>query len=152
MANGHPDKDARLWAMLCHLSTFAGMVGIPFGNILGPLIIWLIKKDEYPFVDDQGKEALNFQISMTVYLIVSVLLCFVLVGFILLPIVAPMTSQSNTVAARMPPPPSHRPITAPTPMPTIPPMAVSSLRWIAPMMAPTAAQMSRPSDMRIKDL
>jgi len=87
MANGHPDKDARLWAMLCHLSTFAVWVGIPFGNILGPLIIWLIKKDEYPLVNDQGKEALNFQISMTIYSIVSVLLCFVLVGFVLIPII-----------------------------------------------------------------
>ena len=40
--------------MLCHLSTFAGLIGVPFGNILGPLIAWMIKRDEYPLVDDQG--------------------------------------------------------------------------------------------------
>lgn len=59
-------SDERMWAMLCHLSAFSGTV-IPFGNILGPLVIWLIKKDESAFVDDQGKEALNFQISILLY-------------------------------------------------------------------------------------
>ena len=66
-------SDERTWAMLCHLSTFASFIGVPFGNILGPLIAWLIKKDEYPLVDDQGKEALNFQISVTIYSIVCVI-------------------------------------------------------------------------------
>jgi uncharacterized protein len=50
-----PDQDARTMGMLCHL------LGI-FTGFIGPLIIWLIKKDSSPFVDDQGKEALNFQI------------------------------------------------------------------------------------------
>jgi len=59
-------SDERMWAMLCHLSAFSGSI-IPFGNLLGPLIIWLVKKDEYAFVDDQGKEALNFQISILIY-------------------------------------------------------------------------------------
>ncbi len=76
-------KDERTWAMLCHLSTLAGFV-IPFGNIAGPLVIWLIKKDEFPLVDDQGKEALNFQISMTIYVIASIILIFLLVGIPLL--------------------------------------------------------------------
>jgi len=49
------------------LAALAGYIGVPFGNILGPLVIWLIKRDEFPFVDDQGKEALNFQISVTIY-------------------------------------------------------------------------------------
>lgn len=73
--------------MFCHLSTFAGFIGMPFGNIIGPLIIWLIKKDEWQFVDHHGKEALNFQISVTIYSIIAVFLCFVIVGFILLPII-----------------------------------------------------------------
>lgn len=77
------DEHARNWAMLCHLSALAILV-IPFGNIIGPLIIWLIKKDEYPFVDEQGKESLNFQISMTVYMLVSFLLIFVIIGILLL--------------------------------------------------------------------
>jgi len=77
-------KEARTWAMLSHLGVFAGYI-IPFGHIIAPLVIWLIKKDESPFVDDQGKESLNFQISMTIYFIIALLLMFVFVGFILLP-------------------------------------------------------------------
>ena len=76
-------SDERMWGMLCHLSTFAGYL-VPFGNILGPLVIWLIKKDQYAFVDDQGKEALNFQISITIWTIVSGILCFVIIGIPLL--------------------------------------------------------------------
>lgn len=76
-------KDERTWAMLCHLSTLAGFV-IPFGNIVGPLVMWTIKKDEFPLVEDQGKEALNFQISMTIYIIVAVILILLLVGIPLL--------------------------------------------------------------------
>lgn len=76
-------KDQNTWAMLCHLSALAGFI-IPLGNILGPLVIWLIKKDEFPLVADQGKEALNFQISMTIYYIVALILIIVLIGFVLL--------------------------------------------------------------------
>ena len=78
------DKDTRMWGMLCHLSALVGYVGIPFGHILGPLVIWLIKREGMPFVDDQGKESLNFQISMTIYGIVAGILCFVLIGIPLL--------------------------------------------------------------------
>jgi len=76
-------SDERMWAMLCHLSAFAGYL-VPFGNIIGPLVIWLIKKDQYAFVDDQGKEALNFQISITIWAAVAVVLCFVIIGIPLL--------------------------------------------------------------------
>jgi len=69
--------------MLCHISTFCGMI-ILLGNILAPLIIWLIKKEELPFVEDQGKEVLNFQISMIIYLAISIILCFMLIGIPLL--------------------------------------------------------------------
>ena len=69
--------------MLCHLSALAGYI-IPIGNIIGPLVVWLIKKDQMPFVDDQGKEALNFQISVMIYAMVSVILVFVLIGIPLL--------------------------------------------------------------------
>ena len=75
----HPSKDERTWAMLCHFSAFAGLI-IPFGNFLAPLIIWMIKKEELPFVEDQGKEVLNFQISMTIYLLISGILCIILIG------------------------------------------------------------------------
>jgi uncharacterized Tic20 family protein len=82
------NKDARNWAVLCHLSALLWLVGVPFGNILGPLIVWLIKKNDYPFVDDQGKEALNFHISLTIYLIGAMIL-FVLFGVSMLPLFWP---------------------------------------------------------------
>ena len=75
--------DERMWAMLCHLSALAGYV-FPFGNIIAPLVVWLIKKDEFPLVNDQGKEAINFQISMTIYIIASIILIIVIIGIPLL--------------------------------------------------------------------
>jgi len=80
-------KDERTWGMLCHLAAFSGFV-IPLGNVLGPLVIWLIKKDEMPFVNDQGKESLNFQLTMMIALIISAILVVVLIGFALLAILA----------------------------------------------------------------
>lgn len=74
-----PSKTEKTWAMLCHVSIFIGMI-IPFGNILAPLVIWLIKKDEMSFVKDQGIQVLNFQISMTIYLILSIFLIILLIG------------------------------------------------------------------------
>ncbi len=77
-------KQTHTWGMLCHLTALSTYVGIPFGHIVGPLVIWLIKKDEFSFVDDQGKESLNFGISMSLYAIIAGILCFILIGFILL--------------------------------------------------------------------
>lgn len=81
------NKDDRTWAMLCHLSALAGFI-VPFGSVLGPLIIWLIKKDEMPAVAIHGKKALNFQITMAIAYFVCFLLVFAVIGLILLPIVA----------------------------------------------------------------
>lgn len=78
------EKEARTWAMLCHLGGLGVYVIPTIGHILAPLIIWLIKKDESPLVDDQGKESLNFQISLTIYAIIAGLLTLVVIGFILL--------------------------------------------------------------------
>ena len=77
-------KDAKTWGMLCHLIALAGFIMPVIGNIVGPLVIWLIKKDEFPFVDDQGKESLNFQISITIYGIIASILMVVLIGFLLI--------------------------------------------------------------------
>lgn len=71
--------------MLCHLLALSGLMGVPLGNILGPLVMWLIKREECAFVDACGKEALNFQISMTIYTIVAGFSLLVAIGFILLP-------------------------------------------------------------------
>ena len=76
-------NDERTFGMLCHLSALAGFI-FPFGNIIGPLIVWAIKKDQYPWVDQHGKESLNFQISMTIYVIISAILIFILIGIFFL--------------------------------------------------------------------
>jgi uncharacterized Tic20 family protein len=62
----------------------AGYV-VPFGNIIGPLVVWLTKKDESAFVAEHARQALNFQISMTIYFILAALSMLVLIGFLLLP-------------------------------------------------------------------
>lgn len=77
------DPDARLWGMLCHLSALSAyFTGI--GGIVGPLAIWLIKKNDHPFVDDQGKESVNFQISMLIYHLVAGAAFLCLIGLPLL--------------------------------------------------------------------
>lgn len=81
-----PSSEARQWGMFAHLSALIGII-IPFGNLLGPLIIWQMKKAEMPFVDDQGKEALNFQIAVTIAMLICFVLMFVLIGMLLLPLV-----------------------------------------------------------------
>ena len=78
------EKQERTWAMLCHLGAFAGFILPAFGNIIGPLVFWLIKRDESDLVDDQGKESLNFQISMAIYFIGAGILTLVVIGFVLL--------------------------------------------------------------------
>ncbi|MDD5195243.1 MAG: DUF4870 domain-containing protein [Candidatus Omnitrophica bacterium] len=78
-----PDSQARTMAMLCHLSALSGYL-VPLGNIIGPLVVWLINKDRFPLVEAEGKKALNFHISMIIYTLVSIVLCFLLIGFVLL--------------------------------------------------------------------
>lgn len=81
----------RTWAMLCHLSAFIALLGVPLGNILGPALVWVFKKNEFPLVDGQGREAMNFQLSMTIYALVAlglaVSLTPVLIGILLYPVV-----------------------------------------------------------------
>jgi uncharacterized protein len=71
--------EERNWAMGCHLSALLGCV-LPFGNVIGPLLVWLLKKNESTLVDAEGKEALNFQISMSIYMMVSAILIIVVIG------------------------------------------------------------------------
>ena len=74
-------RDARQWAMICHL---AGLLGNGIGFLVGPLAIWLIKRGDDPFIDDQGKEAVNFQITMFIAAFVSALLILLIIGIGLL--------------------------------------------------------------------
>lgn len=83
-----PSKEARNWATLCHLGGGLGIYLIPgLGHIIVPLVVWLLKKDDFAFVDDQGKEAVNFQISITLYLIAAGLSFLTCVGVVLFPVV-----------------------------------------------------------------
>ena len=63
---GTPSAEERQWGMIAHLAALSAFV-TGFGAIIGPLIVWQIKKNEMPFVDDQGKEALNFNITMLIF-------------------------------------------------------------------------------------
>ena len=73
-------SEVRTWSVLCHASALLGLFFHFFGHLLGPLIVWLIKRDLSPAVDANGKESLNFQISMLIYDIVAGILCIVLIG------------------------------------------------------------------------
>jgi uncharacterized Tic20 family protein len=78
----------RNWGMACHLAAFAGFI-IPIGGgILGPLVVYLVKHEEYPFVDDQGKESLNFQITMVIAYAIGAILMLIGIGFLLLAFVS----------------------------------------------------------------
>lgn len=81
------DKEVQNWAMICHLSALAGFI-VPFGNVIGPLVVWLMKKDTMPLVDQHGKEALNFQITVAIAALISLLLFLVVIGVFLIFIVA----------------------------------------------------------------
>lgn len=77
--------------MWCHLSAIAGYLGVPFGNVLGPLLIWQIKKHEVPSVVAHGKAALNFQLTVLIVTLAAAVAAFILsflcIGFILVPVV-----------------------------------------------------------------
>lgn len=69
----------RQWALVCHLSALCGYF-IPFGHLIAPIVIWSMKKDEMPMVDEHGKEVINFQISFTIWITVAIVLVFLLIG------------------------------------------------------------------------
>jgi uncharacterized Tic20 family protein len=78
------DPQEKQWGMFAHLSALATFVLPVAGNIIGPLIIYLIKKDEYEFVNDQGKEVLNFQITWSIIFVISAILILVGIGILML--------------------------------------------------------------------
>lgn len=79
-------EEERKWGTVAHLSAFLGLV-IPLGNVLGPLAILLVMKEKGEFVEFNAKEALNFQISMTIYAFIAAITIVLLIGFVLLPLV-----------------------------------------------------------------
>src|SRR5713101_8803766 len=79
-------REARTWAVLCHASALIGFFLPALGHIFGPLIVWLLKRGEFPEIDEHGKESLNFQISMLIYSLIAAVLCLLLIGFFILAI------------------------------------------------------------------
>jgi uncharacterized Tic20 family protein len=80
MSETNPDE--RTWGMLAHLAAFAFFI-CPLGNVIGPLIVWLVKRDESQFIADQGREALNFNISMVLAGVLCWVLVYVFIGILL---------------------------------------------------------------------
>ncbi len=93
------ERRARNWGMLCHLAALSAFIGVPFGHLVGPLLVWLIKRKEYAYVDEQGRESLNFQISMTIYSIVAGVLILVVIGVFLLIALAILNIVAVVVAS-----------------------------------------------------
>ena len=82
------NKDENTLGIVCHLLGFAGLI-IPFGgNVIGPLVLWLMKRAESPYLDVVGKEVVNFNISWTIYAAIAFLTVFAFIGFLILPVVA----------------------------------------------------------------
>ena len=83
-----PDREVRKWAMLTHLGGLASLALFPFAGVVIPLIVWLAKRDNDPYIDEQGRESVNFQISMFLYWIVMcaavLLLKVILIGHLLI--------------------------------------------------------------------
>src|SRR2546421_12252905 len=78
------NDNVKSWCVGCHLSALAGFVIPALGHILGPLIVWLVKRGDSAEIDAHGKEALNFQMSMLIYNVVAGILCLIVIGFVLL--------------------------------------------------------------------
>lgn len=103
--SGSGKEAERDWAMAAHLSALVGLLGNGVGFVLGPLVVWLWKKDEYRFVNEQGLEALNFQLTMLIALLASFVLSLTIIGLvvaiplmflvIVFAVVFPITAAAN---------------------------------------------------------
>ena len=69
-----PTQDEKNLALIMHVRSLVGF------SLIGPLIVWLIKKDESAFINIQGRELLNFQLSILLYAVICIPLCFILIG------------------------------------------------------------------------
>ena len=73
-------SSVRTWCMLAHATALVGFLVPVAGHIVGPLIVWLAKRQDSPEIDAHGKESMNFQISMLIWNIIAGILCLVLIG------------------------------------------------------------------------
>ena len=86
----------RLWSVLCHLSYFFGFALISF---LFPMTVYLVMRTDSPYVTHHAREALNFHLSLLLYIVCCVPLCFIVVGIPLLAAVAITGIVCSIVAA-----------------------------------------------------
>ncbi len=91
------DQEARNWAVGAHLLGLTWLLSVP--GLIGPLIVWLVKGKEHPLVEGHAKEAVNFQLSILIYGLVSAVLMLLLIGFVLILIVLLMGLILPIVAA-----------------------------------------------------
>ena len=92
------NNDERTWGTIAHLGNIAGLM-VPFGNILTPLLIWMFKREESEFIEEQAKEALNFQLSISVLALCCIPLVFVVVGIFFLIGLAALDFVASILAA-----------------------------------------------------
>ena len=78
-----PTESERTWGMLAHLSALAGLVLPMIGIVLGPLAVWLARRDDSAFVAAHAREALNFNITVLIGEVICMMLMLVFVGFLL---------------------------------------------------------------------
>lgn len=75
-------RQERRWASFCHLAAFAAFVIPVAGLVIGPLVMWLLRRDKSSFVDQEGMKAVNFQISVFIYLLLGLVLTQVYIGYL----------------------------------------------------------------------
>ena len=97
-AGGAVSQDAKKWATICHISALLGLFG-GVGFIVGPLVVWLIKRNDDPFIDEQGTEAVNFQITMVIAFLICIPLLFILIGLPLMLLVGAVDIIFAIIAA-----------------------------------------------------
>lgn len=83
LSRTHPDKEVRAWAMILHLSQFAGYL-VPLAGFVAPIVIWRVKRDSMPEIDAHGRVVANWVISQVIYFALAFVLVFVLIGIPLL--------------------------------------------------------------------
>lgn len=91
--------NVRTWNALCHASALLGVFFHFPGHLFGPLIVWLVKRGDSPEIDAHGKEALNFQISMLLYTVISGVFCLILIGFVFIAILWVLNAVFVIIAA-----------------------------------------------------
>src|SRR5690349_24906965 len=92
-------SEVRTWCVLCHASALLGLFFHFLGHLLGPLIVWLVKRGDSPEIDAHGKESLNFQLSMLIYDAIAAILCIVLIGIPILIILWIMNTVCVIIAS-----------------------------------------------------